>query len=93
MMLTKNHLTDVIAKDNRFKKKRTTKIVEILLGLTKSCLASDEDVQISGFGKFCVRNKLERPGRNPVTGEVMVLGARRVVTFQCSRGLRDKVNG
>jgi integration host factor subunit alpha len=58
----------------------------------KSTLASGEDVLISGFGKFCVKNKRERRGRNPATGEDMILAPRRVVTFRCSGKLRDKIN-
>jgi integration host factor subunit alpha len=48
---------------------------------------------ISGFGKFCVRDKGKRRGRNPKTGEDKMLGARRVVVFKCSEWLREKVNG
>jgi nucleoid DNA-binding protein len=58
----------------------------------KSRLSSGEDVLISGFGKFCVKEKRERRGRNPVTGEDMMLAPRRVVTFKCSRQLRDEIN-
>lgn len=56
-------------------------------------LASGEDVLVSGFGKFQVRQKSERLGRNPATDEGMMLRPRKVVTFKCSRTLRDKVNG
>ena len=93
MTLTKDHLIDAIAKENGFQKKRTIEIIETLLELIKSSLASGEDVLISGFGKFCVKEKRERRGRNPATGEDMMLAARRVVTFKCSGQLRDKING
>ena len=56
-------------------------------------LASGDDVLISGFGKFKVREKTERKGRNPATGEDMMLEPRRVVTFKCSGKLRDRING
>ena len=59
----------------------------------KGSLEKGEDVLVSGFGKFCVKAKAERKGRNPATGEVAVLPARRVVTFKCSGKLREKVNG
>jgi integration host factor subunit alpha len=59
----------------------------------KKKLENGEDVLISGFGKFCVKNKKERMGRNPQTGDDMVLKPRRVVTFRCSGVLRDKING
>jgi integration host factor subunit alpha len=92
MTLTKDHLIASIAKENGFQKKRTIEIVENLLELIKSSLASGEDVLISGFGKFCVNEKRQRRGRNPATGEDMMLEARRVVTFRCSRQLREKIN-
>jgi integration host factor subunit alpha len=63
-----------------------------LLEIIKSKLSSGEDVLISGFGKFCVKKKRERRGRNPVTGENMILAPKRVVTFKCSGRLRHKIN-
>ena len=71
---------------------KATEIIEILLELIKAKLAGGEDVLISGFGKFSVRKKRERRGRNPATGEDMMLDARRVVTFKCSGQLREKIN-
>jgi integration host factor subunit alpha len=71
---------------------KATEIIEILLELIKAKLAGGEDVLISGFGKFSVRKKRERRGRNPATGEDMMLEARRVVTFKCSGQLRDRIN-
>ncbi|MBC8430379.1 MAG: integration host factor subunit alpha [Desulfobacterales bacterium] len=55
-------------------------------------LASGEDILISGFGKFSVKDKKERRGRNPATGSDMMLKARKVVTFKCSGKLRDRIN-
>ena len=92
MALTKNDLAKSLAKENGFQKKESLEIVEILLKIIKSSLSSGEDVLISGFGKFCVKEKRERRGRNPATGEDMMLEARRVVTFKCSGQLRDKIN-
>jgi integration host factor subunit alpha len=92
MALTKNDLVKTLAKENGFEKKRSLEIVENLLEIIKSKLASGEDVLISGFGKFCVREKRERKGRNPQTNEFMMLRQRRVVTFNCSGKLRDKIN-
>jgi len=92
MTLTKSHLVDAIAEQNGFTKKKSTETVETILELIKSELASGEDVLISGFGKFCVKDKRERRGRNPATGEDMMLPPRRVVTFRCSGKLRNKVN-
>ena len=68
------------------------RLVETLLELIKSKLVSGEDVLVSGFGKFCVKEKGERRGRNPATGDSMMLRSRRVVTFKCSGQLRDKIN-
>ena len=73
-------------------KKECAEIVEILLEIIKSTLASGEDVLVSGFGKFRVKDKRERKGRDPVTGNDLMLAPRRVVLFKCSGRLRDKVN-
>ena len=93
MTLTKSQITDAIAQQNGFTKAKSTQTVETILEIIKSTLASGEDVLISGFGKFCVKEKRERRGRNPGTGEDMILVPRRVVTFRCSGNLRDKLNG
>ena len=68
-------------------------MVEQLIETIKSTLASGEDVLVSGFGKFCVNDKKERRGRNPATGDSMMLRPRRVVTFKCSGKLRRKLMG
>ncbi len=67
-------------------------MIETLIEIIKSTLETDEEVLISGFGKFAVKEKAERRGRNPATGEDMMLKARRVVTFNASKTLRDLVN-
>lgn len=90
--LTKEDLVTAIAEANGYPRIQAVELVETLLELIKSKLASGEDVLISGFGKFHVREKRERRGRNPATSEDMVLKARRVVTFKCSGQLRDKIN-
>jgi integration host factor subunit alpha len=66
--------------------------VETVLQLIKNDLENGNDVLLSGFGKFYVRDKSERRGRNPQTGDAMMLDARRVVTFKPSGILRKKVN-
>ena len=93
MTLTKSHLVDAIAEQNGFTKRQSSETVETILEIIKSTLASGDDVLISGFGKFCVKDKRERRGRNPATGKDMILAPRRVVTFECSGKLRDRVNG
>jgi len=92
MSLTKDDIVKALAKENGYQLNQSVELIETLLELIKSKLASGEDVLISGFGKFCVKNKRERRGRNPATGEDMILAARRVVTFKCSGQLRDKIN-
>jgi integration host factor subunit alpha len=88
MALTKSHLIEAIAEKNGFTRKKSTETVETILEIT---LASGDDVLVSGFGKFCVKDKRERRGRNPATGEDMMLAPRRVVTFKCSGKLRDNL--
>ncbi|MBW2409358.1 MAG: integration host factor subunit alpha [Deltaproteobacteria bacterium] len=92
MALTKS---DIVARVHElgFTKKRSVDIIETLLEIIKGNLEKSEDVLISGFGKFCVKNKKPRRGRNPSTGEDLMLRERRVVTFKCSGKLRKKING
>ena len=91
--LTKATIVESVQNQLGLPKKECVEMVETLLEIIKSTLASGEDVLISGFGKFNVKNKKERRGRNPATGEDKILAARRVVTFKCSAKLRDKVSG
>jgi len=91
MTLTKNHIVTSISKDVGFTKKDSVTLVETLLELVKKTLETGEDVLISGFGKFCIKTKNARKGRNPATGEPMTLKARKVVTFKCSGKLREKI--
>ncbi len=91
--LTKARVIESISEEIGFLKKDSAEIVETLLELIKSELESGEDVLISGFGKFCVKEKGERRGRNPATEDEMMLRSRKVVTFRCSGRLRDKING
>jgi integration host factor subunit alpha len=76
-----------------YPKNQSSDSVEILLDIIKRTLESGEDILVSGFGKFCVKKKKQRRGRNPATGKGMMSEPRRVVTFGCSRQLRDKING
>jgi integration host factor subunit alpha len=92
MALTKEDLAKAIADDTGYPQNHSKDLVELLLELIKERLSAGEDVLISGFGKFCVRHKWERRGRNPATGESMQLEARRVVSFKCSGQLRKKIN-
>ena len=93
MTLTKANIVEAVAEQIGYTKNQSVNTIETLLELIKRSLESGEDVLVSGFGKFCVKEKRERRGRNPATGEDMMLEPRRVVTFNCSRNLRDRVNG
>jgi len=92
MALTKTNLIDSVYDKSDFQKQKSTSAVESLLEIIKHTLESGEDVLISGFGKFCVRDKTKRRGRNPQTGNSLILDSRRVVTFKCSRTLRENLN-
>ena len=92
MGLTRAQIVNEIARQNGFPKRQSVEIVEGVLELIKKSLESGEDVLISSFGKFSVREKKVRKGRNPATGEDMMLRPRRVVTFRCSGKLKEKIN-
>jgi len=93
MVLTKADIIESVHQQLGFPLKKSTEVVEQLIETIKSTLASGEDVLISGFGKFSVNDKKERRGRNPATGDSMMLRPRRVVTFKCSGKLRGRING
>ena len=92
MTLTKDQLVNSIHNHLNLSRKKSIELVESVLEIIKKSLANGEDVLISGFGKFCVKEKSERRGRNPQTGEDLKLGPRRVVTFRPSSVLREKIN-
>ncbi len=92
MALTKSEIVASVH-DLGFTKKQSVEVIESLLEIIKRTLESSEDVLISGFGKFCVKDKAKRRGRNPATGEDLMLRGRRVVTFKCSGKLRNKIDG
>ena len=93
MSLTKAHLIKSTREQCGFSKNKSSNLVESLLELIKSTLESGEDVMISRLGKFCVKDRNERRGRNPQTGEDKMLEARRVVAFRHSHVLKEKING
>ena len=92
MTLTKENLVEIVRDRCEFTKKDSRILVDKLVGIIKDTLVNGEDVLVSGFGKFCVKDKNERRGRNPATGEDLMLGSRKVVIFKCSGVLRDKIN-
>ena len=93
MTLTKADIIDTIYSQLDIPKTKSTQMVESLIEIIKKTLENGDDVLISGFGKFCVKRKRERKGRNPQTGNDLMLGERRVVTFKCSGRLKNKING
>jgi integration host factor subunit alpha len=92
MALTKADIIESVNQQLGFPKKKCDEVVEQLIETIKSTLASGDEVLVSGFGKFSVNDKKERKGRNPATGDSMMLRPRRVVTFKCSGKLRKNVN-
>ncbi|MDO9567673.1 MAG: integration host factor subunit alpha [Candidatus Desulfaltia sp.] len=91
MALTKSDIVEKVY-ELGFTKKEAIDIIESLMEIIKSTLEKGDDVLVSGFGKFCVKNKTQRRGRNPATGDDLTLRARKVVTFKCSGKLRNKIN-
>ena len=90
--LTIAEIIEAIQKVNGYSRKQSTEVTETLLEIIKQSLESGEDVMMSGFGKFLVRDKRQRRGRNPATGEDLTLPPPRVITFKCSEILRDRIN-
>jgi integration host factor subunit alpha len=94
MTLTKANLVDQLnTSHTNISKNQAREAVETLLELIKSNLENGDNVLLSGFGKFSIKDKRQRKGRNPQTGEELIIDARRVVTFKPSGNLKDKVNG
>ena len=90
--LTKAHIVEAVAEANGYTRNKSFEIVEILLKLIKAALESGDDVMISGFGRFCVKEKAKRRGRNPATGKDLIIAPRKVVTFKWSGKLKEKLN-
>ena len=93
MTITKAHLAGSIHKGLGLPKSRSCGLVGSLFEIMKATLADGDDILIRGFGKFCVKENNGRKQRNSLTGENMLPEAKRVVTFKCSRPLKQKLNG
>jgi integration host factor subunit alpha len=91
MALTKADLYDHIFNVMGLNKREAKDLVELFFEQIKTCLENGEMVKLSGFGNFILRDKSERPGRNPKTGESIPIKARRVVTFRAGHKLKAKV--
>ena len=90
--MTKADIVEVVSNSCGFSKKESIDLVENVFSLMKGCLERGEDLKISGFGKFEVKNKNHRRGRNPQTGDALEISARRVLSFKPSQLLRAAVN-
>jgi integration host factor subunit alpha len=92
MTLTKEKIVDSVYNQVGLSKNQSRRVVESLLKITKQTLIKGENLLVSGFGKFIVKDKAARRGRNPQTKEDLQLRARRVVVFRTSGVLRRKIN-
>jgi len=88
MTMTKKEITDLIYDKMGTSKNECYKLVDSFFDIIKDELIRGNDVMISGFGKWSVKKKRARDGRNPQTGEAMTIGARKVITFKGSKKLR-----
>lgn len=93
MTLTKADLVQKVYQNHNLTKAQAAEAVEAFLKIAKKCLKNGDDLLISGFGKFNVKQKKARRGRNPQTGQELILDARKVVTFKPSGILRSRING
>lgn len=93
MSLTKSKLVQIIHQNLGIANNQASDIFEDFISIVKNTLESGEDVKIAGFGKFEVKQKRPRRGRNPQTGESLMIDGRQIVTFKPSNLLRDQING
>lgn len=91
--MTKADIVEKVYQKIGFSKKESSELVELVFGSLKATLERGEKVKISGFGNFIVREKRERVGRNPQTGDQIKISARRVLTFRPSQVLKALLNG
>lgn len=89
--LTKAHLAELLFEHVGLNKREAKDVVDTFFSEVRDALVQGVEVKLSGFGSFQVRNKPPRPGRNPKTGEVIPISARRVVTFHASQKLKDGI--
>ena len=92
MVLTKAEISENLFEKLQLTKKDSKKFVEFFFEEVKKSLEKGEDVKLSGFGNFQIKNKKARPGRNPKTGEIFLITARRVVTFKAGQKLKGKID-
>jgi len=92
MVLTKSEISENLFEKLQLTKQDSKKFVEFFFEEVRKSLEKGEDVKLSGFGNFQIKNKKSRPGRNPRTGEIFLITARRVVTFKAGQKLKAKIS-
>lgn len=90
--MTKSDMVEKIYDKIGFSKKESAELVELVFDIIKSTLESGEKIKIAGFGNFIVKEKADRRGRNPQTGEEIVISARKILTFKPSQVLKSAIN-
>ncbi len=90
--MTKADIAEIIHQRLEFSKKESAEMLESVIAIMKSTLESGESLKVSGFGSFIVKQKADRRGRNPHTGEQLTIEARRIITFKPSTVLRKAIN-
>lgn len=91
MTKTKQDLIAIVAEKTDITKAEATKVVEEVINAITASLADGDDVQIAGFGKFAVRNRAERTGKNPRTGEKIVIPATKTPAFVAGKALKEAI--
>ncbi len=92
MSITKIELSELVYEHMKVDKKRASQLVDMFFEELKTGLSRDNEIHISGFGKFLVKEKKERKGRNPQTGDTMTIEKRKVATFHHSQVLKERLN-
>ena len=90
--MTKADIVEKIYEKVGFSKKESAEIVELVFDIVKSTLEQGDKIKIAGFGNFVVKEKADRRGRNPQTGEEITISARRILTFKPSQVLKASIN-
>lgn len=90
--MTKSDMVEKIYEKIGFSKKESAELVEMVFDIIKTTLETGEKIKIAGFGNFVVKEKADRRGRNPQTGEEIVISARKILTFKPSQVLKASIN-
>ena len=91
--MTKADIAEKVRNELGFQRNESIELVDLFLDIMKDNLKAGEDIKINGFGKFEIRKKAPRPGRNPQTGDALIISGRRVLTFKASDVLKGIING